>query len=173
MKEANNDSDYNAKLASEMATKPKPPWSFARLCGQLVIGNLFGLLTRMCIPGPEDIGVDLLLLADLLAPFATAVGIYLVGNIGSHQGSLRWPLIGCYAMTPFHIMGHSSFVWTTIMGIIAFQIYSRSWRRQVRSPRSKCSQALIVFISFNLYLRYDQVHSLTTCLYLFSNQISL
>ena len=42
--------------------------------GQLVIGNLFGLLTQMCIPGPEDVGVDLLLVADLLAPLATAIG---------------------------------------------------------------------------------------------------
>ena len=44
--------------------------------GQLVIGNLFGLLTQMCIPGPEDVGVDLLLVADLLAPLATAIGKY-------------------------------------------------------------------------------------------------
>ena len=44
--------------------------------GQLVIGNLFGLLTQMCIPGPEDVGVDLLLVADLLAPLATAIGMW-------------------------------------------------------------------------------------------------
>ena len=42
--------------------------------GQLVIGNLFGLLTQMCIPGPEDVGVDLLILADILSPLATAFG---------------------------------------------------------------------------------------------------
>lgn len=152
VKEANNDPDFNQKLAVQMQTLQKPAWSFARLGGQLVIGNLFGLLTRMCIPGPEDIGMDLLIVADLIAPFATALGIYLVGNIGNHQGSLRWPLIGCYIMTPVHIMGYTSFVWTTIMGIIAFQMYSKSWRRQIRPPRSKCSQFFIVFICFNLYL---------------------
>ena len=43
--------------------------------GQLVIGNLFVLLTQMCIPGPEDVGFDLLLLADLFAPLATAIGM--------------------------------------------------------------------------------------------------
>ena len=32
-------------------------------------------LTQMCIPGPEDVGVDLLLVADLLAPLATAIGM--------------------------------------------------------------------------------------------------
>ena len=49
-------------------------FKFARIGGQLVIGNLFGLLLKMAIPGPEDIGIDLLTLADLLAPLATAFG---------------------------------------------------------------------------------------------------
>ena len=46
-----------------------------RCLGQLLVGNVFGQLVLMSIPGPEDLnGVNLLLLADLLAPFATALG---------------------------------------------------------------------------------------------------
>ena len=42
----------------------------------MIVGNVFGQLAMMSIPGPEDInGLDLLLLADLLAPAATALGI--------------------------------------------------------------------------------------------------
>ena len=55
--------------------------------GQLVIGNLFGLLTQMCIPGPEDVGVDLLLLADLLAPLATAIGMWREKNCKKKKNS--------------------------------------------------------------------------------------
>ena len=103
VKDANDDPEYLKNLAKQMNDKKRPPISvskisitakmfylykhqktiefvffllkFARMGGQLVIGNLFGLLTQMCIPGPEDVGVDLLLLADLLAPLATAIGM--------------------------------------------------------------------------------------------------
>ena len=37
-------------------------------------------------------------------------------------------------MTPFHIMGVTSYLLTTIMGILAFQIFAKTWRRQVREP---------------------------------------
>ena len=103
VKDANDDPEYLKNLAKQMNDKKRPPISvskisitakmfylykhqktiefvffllkFARMGGQLVIGNLFGLLTQMCIPGPEDVGVDLLLVADLLAPLATAIGM--------------------------------------------------------------------------------------------------
>ena len=46
-----------------------------RVLGQLIVGNVFGQLLLMSIPGPEDLnGLNLLLLADLLAPLATAIG---------------------------------------------------------------------------------------------------
>ncbi len=39
------------------------------------MGNLFGMIVNMSVPEPEDIGgYDFLLLADLLAPAATALG---------------------------------------------------------------------------------------------------
>lgn len=152
VKDANDDPEYLKNLAKQMNDKKRPPISFARMGGQLVIGNLFGLLTQMCIPGPEDVGVDLLLVADLLAPLATAIGIYLVGNLGKQQGDFKWPLLGCYIMTPLHIMGHTSYVYTTILGIVAFQAYARSWRRQIREPASRCKQFLLIFIFFSIYL---------------------
>jgi hypothetical protein len=50
-------------------------FQISRCIGQLIVGNVFGQLVLMSIPGPEDLnGLNLLLLADLLAPMATALG---------------------------------------------------------------------------------------------------
>ena len=52
-----------------------PDFQISRCLGQLIVGNVFGQLVLMSIPGPEDLnGLNLLLLADLLAPMATALG---------------------------------------------------------------------------------------------------
>lgn len=152
VREANGDREYMKDLAARMKAKSKPPFSFARWIGQLIVGNVFGQLAMMSIPGPEDInGLDLLLLADLLAPAATALGITLVGNIGKEKGSIWWPLLGCYIITPFHIMGYTTYLLTTILGIVAFNMYSKSWRRQVDPPVGLCKRFFIIIICISLY----------------------
>lgn len=55
-------------------------------------------------------------------------------------------------MTPFYILGYTSYVFTTILGIIAFQTFSKSWRRQIREPHPVCKRFLIVSLCFGLYL---------------------
>ena len=77
VREANDDPEYIKNLTEQMRSKKKPPFSFMRFFGQLIVGNVFGQLAMMSIPGPEDLnGLDLLLVADLLAPAATAIGMY-------------------------------------------------------------------------------------------------
>ena len=51
----------------------------------LIISNLFANLVQIALPSPKDElgpGIDFWLLAQLLAPVASAVGIWVVGNIG-------------------------------------------------------------------------------------------
>ena len=55
-------------------------------------------------------------------------------------------------MTPFHILGISTYLMTTIVGIFAFQWLSKSWRRQVRDPPNMCKRFFIISICFALYL---------------------
>ena len=56
-----------------------PDFQISRCLGQLIVGNVFGQLVLMSIPGPEDLnGLNLLLLADLLAPMAIALGKNLI-----------------------------------------------------------------------------------------------
>lgn len=153
VREANDDPDYLRDLSEKMRARSKPGFSFARLGGQLIVGNIFGQLAMMFLPDPEDIGgVNLLLLSDLLAPAASALGVTLVGNIGKERGSIWWPLLGCYLMTPFHLYGYTSYIYTTIAGIIAFNMFAKQWRRQIRDPHPVCTRFLIITLCFGLYV---------------------
>ena len=55
-------------------------------------------------------------------------------------------------MTPFHLYGYTTFVITTIVGIMAFNMFSKQWRRQIREPKSICHRFIIITICFTLYL---------------------
>jgi hypothetical protein len=63
-----------------------------------MMGNLFSLLLVVATPGPDDLGgVNLLPFVFWLAPAATALGVWFVGNEGREKGSIVPPIIGCYA----------------------------------------------------------------------------
>ena len=64
----------------------------------------------------EDLGVDLSLLGKLFTPLGSALGVWLVGNIGRWEGGLRRPLIGCYLTLPAYLYGMNVVSWTTIIG---------------------------------------------------------
>ena len=117
------------------------------------MGNIFGQLAMMFLPDPEDIGgVNLLLVSDLLAPAASALGVTLVGNIGKERGSIWWPLLGCYLVTPFHLYGNITYTFVTIAGIIFFHVFAKQWRRQIREPHPVCTRFLIITLCFGLYV---------------------
>ncbi len=77
------------------------------------------------------------------------VGIWIVGNIGKQQGSIKWPLLGCYLTTGLHVFGYTTYIWTTLAGIIAFQMKSRSWRRTIREPLPFWKRVLILVLCSN------------------------
>lgn len=84
VRDANDDPKYLKELAEKMRKTAKPPFSFVRFLGQLVLGNMFGILITIGTPNSKDLGLDLSLIAKLLAPAATALGIWLVGNVGNY-----------------------------------------------------------------------------------------
>jgi DnaJ family protein C protein 22 len=75
-----------------------------------------------------------------------------VGNIGKERGSIWWPLLGCYLTAPFHVLGYSSYIWTTLCGMIGWQLKSKQWKRFVRDPNPNWKRILIVLMAFGLYL---------------------
>ena len=57
-----------------------------------VASNLFSTLVLIALPTPKDElgpGLDFRLLVKFLAPVASAIGIWTVGNIGREQGPIK------------------------------------------------------------------------------------
>jgi len=150
--EANNDEEYVKKLTDKMRESDSPPRKIARSLGMLVVGNMFGLLVSMAVPNQDsldDLGVDLTMLGKCLIPFGCAFGVWLVGNIGNHQGGFLRPLLACYCTLPAYIYGLNFISWTTILGAIFFQ---RKWRRSVSSPLPLYRRVFVLWLCGSLYL---------------------
>ena len=116
VREANAEKGWVSLQEEKMRQDEVPPWKMARWGGMLVVGNMFGMLPAMAVPNKEDVGVDLSLIGTLLTPFGCALGIWVVGNIGRWEGSLKRPLIGCYLTLPAYLYGMNVVSWTTILG---------------------------------------------------------
>jgi len=82
-----------------MREMPKPPIKIVRLLGQLIVGNMFGVLIKMAFPEKEDElgpGIDFDLITLLLSPAGAALSVWVVGNVGREKGSIGWPLLAAY-----------------------------------------------------------------------------
>ena len=152
VRDANDDPDYLRRLAEKMRKTPKPPFSIVRFLGQLVCGNMFAVAVSLAVPNNKDAGMDLNLLPKLLAPFATAVGIWLVGNIGREKGAIWPPIVACYLASPaLQFLGIGNAALVSVAGIIVFNWKSKQWRRTPREPLPLWKILLILTLCGALY----------------------
>jgi len=149
VREANAEKGWVSLQEEKMRQDEVPPWKMARWGGMLVVGNMFGMLPAMAVPNKEDVGVDLSLIGTLLTPFGCALGIWVVGNIGRWEGSLKRPLIGCYLTLPAYLYGMNVVSWTTILGAYCFR---RQWRRPAKSSKAWYTRLFILFLCGSLYI---------------------
>jgi len=91
-------------------------FQFIRFIGQMAVGNVFGILVMLAVPGQDEIGVDLYLLGQLIAPLATSIGIWLVGTVGRETGSIKYPLVATYVAVIFFIYGTFTYGVVTFVG---------------------------------------------------------
>ncbi|XP_054750324.2 dnaJ homolog subfamily C member 22-like [Lytechinus pictus] len=90
-----NDEPSYVEYYTELLRKGRyPSFSISRFAGQLFVSAFFGLLATSAVP--NDVADVFPILRPLLAPFAVALGVHLVGNIGREEGSLKNALIGAY-----------------------------------------------------------------------------
>jgi len=149
VKDANNEAAHVRAIKEKIKAHDIPPWKMARWMGMLVVGNLFGLLPGMAIPNKEDLGgLDLSFLKPILNPLGAAVGVWLVGNIGRWEGSLKHPLIGCYCTLPLYFFGINGGSLTTLVGAYVFR---RKWRKVERDETSMVRWALVLGMAGALY----------------------
>jgi len=149
VREVNMDKSWMVLQEEKMRLADMPPWKMARWGGMLVVGNMLGMLPAMAVPNKEDLGADLSIIGTLLTPLGCALGIWLVGNIGRWEGSLKRPLLGCYLTLPAYLYGMNVVSWTTILGAYCFK---RQWRRPGKVQKTWYTRLLILSICGSLYL---------------------
>jgi len=170
VREANNDPGYVENLKQKMREYDSPPFKVVRFLAMTVASNLFSTLVLIALPTPKDElgpGLDFRLLVKFLAPVASAIGIWTVGNIGREQGPIKWPLAGCLLAAPFHfgVFGDGlriNYTIVTLSGIILFHWKSKSWRKTLDKPMPTWKRFLLLFLCCGLY-------SSLWCSYLYFN----
>lgn len=156
VKDANNDLQYLDWLHSQIKSHKRPPSSIVRQSGLMMMGNLFAYLVEYALPKellPDSI---IIVLKFLLVPFASAIGVWLAGNVGRHQGSIKKPLIAAYlASIPSLVFQIQPGSFSTLSSVIVFNRYSKEWRIQRTRPKPFLKRiailALCVFIYISLW----------------------
>lgn len=138
VREANNDPEYLSKLHQQIKTHKKPPASIVRQSGMMIMGNLFAFLVEFALPNETLSESYVILLKFVLVPFASALGVWLAGNVGRHQGSLEYPLMASYfAASLCHIFNLKQFgSFSTLAAFLIFCRYCRKWRVKPSKKRS-------------------------------------
>lgn len=155
VRDANNDPDFIKNLKQQMASQKSPQSSWARQCAFMTIGNLFALLVPYATPKDLMDEKVYIILQYLFVPMGSAVGVWLVGNIGRFEGSLRSPLLAAYlSIIPSRFLNLPPETLTTLFALIAFNWYSKKWRTKPAKKRSVIIRVLIITISLVIYMAF-------------------
>lgn len=153
VKDANNDLQYLDWLHVQIKSNKRPSSSFVRQSGLMMLGNLFAYLVGYALP-KELLHDDMVtVIKFLLVPSASAFGVWLAGNVGRHQGSIKKPLIAAYlAAVPslFLDMQHGSF--STIAAVIVFNKYSKEWRLKRSQPKPLVKRLTLILLCVTIYV---------------------
>ena len=94
-----------------------------RFSGQLVMGYLFGVLGNTAIPSDFMEAHSYL---HLIVPWAVAVGVNLVGNVGREKTTMKWGLVGALCGFPIYLHNNSDFTYMTLFASIAINWKGKS-----------------------------------------------
>lgn len=152
VKDANNDSKYVVELRRQMKQHPSPPSGSARLSALMIVGSFFGTLIQYAIPQEIFSETTILILNYIFVPFGSAIGVWLVGNVGRHQGCLWKPLVASYLSIPASIITKLPIeTFTTLFSLLAFNKFSKNWRRIPKKQRSLFYRATRLLFAISIY----------------------
>lgn len=145
VRDANEEPSYILELAKNMMKNEKPPTGYFRYFGQMMVADTFGYLIINALPKELISDQVIQFSAAFTAPGACALGVYLVGNIGRHQGKLKPAIIGAYLTAPLYFMIDSPVFLSSIFASYVFNSHSKEWRRTPK-PKKSFSQRLTFII---------------------------
>ncbi|XP_015931236.1 dnaJ homolog subfamily C member 22 [Parasteatoda tepidariorum] len=129
VRDANNDPSYLEQLAEKMRASQIPNNSYVRNFGQFIVSDAFGHLMYGAIPFeliPEYLHQYVILLT---VPLAVSIGVYLVGNVGRHEGELLAATKGAYLTIPVYFIIDLPIGLTSFASCFYFNTFSKRWRR--------------------------------------------
>ncbi|GFT66632.1 dnaJ subfamily C member 22 [Nephila pilipes] len=144
VKYANEERSYMEQLAEKMQQHKRPPLNTVRIYGELAVADAFGYLVMRAIPRELFPETHIPLINSICAPFASALGIYVTGNIGVHEGSFGSALFGAYLTSPLYFYFNSPVFVTSAASADWFNLQSRKWRR-ARKPKKSLPRRLAFF----------------------------
>lgn len=154
VRDCNEDPRYMEELAFKMRYNQKPPHSTSRFISALMVGYLWGQLVMIAIPEEVVGGIDWNFIHWFI-PFAVALGVWVVGNIGREQGGI-WPtIIVSYLSYVSRWYFYDISTWLTIVtffAAMAFNWFSKEWRRKPRKPKSTTKRIITLALCATLYI---------------------
>uniref|UniRef100_T1IIK8 DnaJ homolog subfamily C member 22 n=1 Tax=Strigamia maritima TaxID=126957 RepID=T1IIK8_STRMM len=153
VKDANDDPDFLNQLNKKREKHPeKPPFSYFHLICEMVVGNTFSWLFAAAVPQEKIYGQDISWLVHVVAPFALALGVHTVGNIGRQKGGLVVPLLSAYGSYIFAIIINVPPPWTMALSCAStFENRSKRWRLKTEYKK-KSTRFFILSGCFLIYI---------------------
>lgn len=168
VRDANEDPVFIGKYIEKMRTYKKPEFSTIRFLGQIMVSYLFGQLAMIAIPEDEILGINWRILLWTI-PFFTALGVWLVGNIGREQGKLKHCLLTAYFVYLLRFFVYDESIWFTAMvfaSTSAFENSSKEWRREPPKRHSPLKRTVVLGCCMMIYM------SLWTGYFVFNGKIT-
>jgi len=149
VRDANQDPVFIKHLHKQMQLNPQPPISSVRNFGFIVVADLLGYLVIGALP-EELIPLSVrTIIITAFVPLAVAIGIWLVGNVGRHQGNLSGALIGSYLISPAFLWYQNSVFFCSMSSLYFFK-RNMTWR-PLYKPQSFWKRLVVFTLSILLY----------------------
>ncbi|XP_072047308.1 dnaJ homolog subfamily C member 22-like [Amphiura filiformis] len=146
---ANEGQAFIEYYTSLLRTRQKPYFNITRFAGQLAVGWFFGLLATLTIS--EEFHSDHFYVRAIIVPFAVAVGVHLVGNIGREQVSLTSCLKGSYPLLLLFLSDPNMLTYMSLLSTIMAQ-RNRDFRRTPDKQRGFCTRVFILAFAGSLII---------------------
>lgn len=149
VEEANEGPQFVAYYTELLRTRKWPRFSISRFAGQLFVGAFFGFLASSAVP--NEVSDEFPLLRAILVPYAVALGVHCVGNIGREEGSLKYAVIGSYIPAVILFADPNNVVYLSICSAIFFR-RGVAYRRTPDHSKTEgvCSRLIVLGLAGGL-----------------------
>ena len=151
VKDANEDPEYMKDLRILMRKSPQPPTSWVRSAGYIIVADILGYGVLGAIPSEVFPEFFRRILLAILVPLAVSLGVYLVGNVGRHQGDWKHSLIGAYVLSPVFLWYPNSVFFCSLCSYFSFFKWSLRWRKRYDPPKGFFKRLLTGIICVTLF----------------------